>query len=82
MSSYKKLNLIIILILSLEIIFNTKIKIFTRIFNLNIRVSTIIIDILFSITFSKILIIRYLFSISSIINTNIIKRYYRLLKYL
>ena len=79
-ASYKKFNLAIIL--NLEIIFNTKVKIFIKIFNLKIRVLAIIIDILFFITFSKTLIIYYSFSISLIADINIIKRRYRLLEYL
>ena len=86
-ASYRKFNLAIIL--NLETIFNTRIKIFTKIFakifNLKIRVLAIIIgisssiDILFFITSSKTLIIRYLFSTFSIANTNTIERRYRLL---
>ena len=79
-ANYKKFNLIIIL--NLETIFNIKIKIFIKIFNLKIKILIITIDILFFIIFSKILIIRYLFSIFFIANINIIKRYYYLLKYL
>ena len=77
-ASYRKFSLAIIL--NLEIIFNTKIKVFTKIFNLKIRILDITIDILFFITFSKILVIRYLFSIFSIADTNIIERRYRLLE--
>ena len=77
-ASYKKFSLVTIL--SLKTIFNTRIKIFTKIFNLKIKILAITIDILFFITFSKILIIRYSFNIFFIANTNIIERRYRLLE--
>ena len=71
-------------ILSLETIFNTKIKafakIFAKIFNLRIRVLAITIDILSFITFFKMLVIRYSFSTFSIADTSIIERRYRLLE--